>query len=261
TTAGFVSSVFFTTDVPTPPEVAGLLATIPTPDPAGFFAVQPTGGAVELDFENEDVTPRYGSADVFLDGFGFRSVNVIDDSAVGFATQLGVEGPDADDIPVLDYAAYGPDEGLLLGLPAVTGNLSSYTAVWDINLDALTGFQSLLQTDVSQESDGELFIRSDGGIGINGDYDGTVAAETWHRIAITVEDQGDGTSTLTKYLDGTLLDSQTVDAERFTLDASTGFLLLSDNDGETGTGFLGHFGLSEEVLDAAAIAALGGADG
>ena len=261
TAAGAVSSVFFSTDVPSEAEVAGLLATIPAPDAAGFFADQPSAGAVEIDFANEDVAPRYGSADVILDGFGFRTPVVINESAIALASQFGIEGPGGADVPVLDYDAYSPEEGILLGVPPLAGNPSSYTMIWDLNVDDLTGFQGLLQTDLSQDNDGEFFIRSDGGLGINGDYDGTITPGTWHRIAITVEDQGTGSSTLTKYLDGALLDSQSVSTDRFTLNSDTGFLLLADNDGETGTGYLSHFGLSLDVLDETAIAALGGATG
>ncbi|MEL7471564.1 MAG: glycerophosphodiester phosphodiesterase family protein, partial [Pseudomonadota bacterium] len=261
TAAGAVASVFYSTDVPSAAEVAGLLGLIPTPNAGGFFLEQPSQAAIEINFDDMDIAPRYGAADVFLDGFGFQTPLVINESAIALASQFGIAGPDGADIPVLDYAAYTPDEGVLVGVPPAVGDLSSYTAVWDINFDDLPGFQGLLQTDLSQDNDGELFIRSDGGIGINGDYDGTVTPGTWHRIAITVEDQGDGTATLSKYLDGAFLDDQTVDAARFTLNATTGFLLLADNDSETSTGYLSHFGLSEEVLDAGAIAALGGADG
>ncbi len=261
TAPGAVSSVFFSSEVPSAAEVAALVATIPTANAAGFFPSAPSQGAVEINFENEDVAPRYGAAAVFLDGFGFQTPAVVNDSRIGLASQLEIVGPGGVDTPVLDYAAYTPAEGILVGVPPIAGDLASYTAVWDINVDGLAGFQALLQTDVDQADDGELFLRADGGIGINGDYDGTVTPETWHRIAITVEDQGDGTSILSKYLDGAFLDSQTVSSDRFVLPAATGFLLLTDDDNETGTGHLAHFGLSEQVLDEAAVAALGSADG
>ncbi len=261
TAAGAASSVFFSTDVPEPADVAALLATIPNASAAGFFAAAPTAAAIELDFAGEDLAPRYGAAEVVLEGFGFRTPVQLNDSAIALATQFGIEGPDGADIAVLDYAAYTPEEGVRVELPSFGPDLTSYTAVWDLRLDALPGFQALLQTDPGQEGDGELFVRADGGIGINGDYDGAVLTDTWRRIAITVEDLGDGTAQLSKYLDGVFLDDQTVSTDRFALSAQTGFLLLSDNDGETSTGYLSHFGLTDAVLDAAAIAALGGADG
>jgi hypothetical protein len=251
-----LSGVFFSPFVPPPADVAGLVASIALPNAFGFFPGAPVPGAIELDFANEDVAPRYGAAEVILEGFDFRTPVQINDSAIAFATQFGIAGPGGEDVPVLDYAGYGPDEGVLIRLPGIVGDLSSYTAVWDINVDALGGFQALLQTDPSQSGDADLFINGAGGIGIGGDYDGAVAPGVWNRIAITVADLGSGSATLSKYLNGVFLDSQTVDADRFTLDAASGFLLLTDDDGETGEGFLAHFGLSSEVLDAAAIAAL-----
>lgn len=259
TGSGAVSSVFFTDIVASPDDTLALVASIPTPDAAGFFA-EPPVPALEINFQNEDLAPRYGNAAVILEGFDFRSPVVTNESAIALASQFGITGPEGVDIPVLDYAAYGPDEGITVSVPPIAGDLSSYTAIFDINVDTLDGFQALLQTDITQASDGELFIDGMGGLGINGDYDGAVVAGEWARIAITVDDQGEGTSTLRKYLNGVLLDSQTVDTSRFTLNAATGFLLLTDNDGETGEGYLAHFGLSEEVLDAAAILELGGAD-
>ena len=259
--AGAVSSVFLTTEVGTPDEVASLVASIPTPTAFGILPAAPSPAAIEIRFDNEDLQPAYGSAEVFLDGFGFQTPVVLNESRLGFASQLGIVGPDGDDINVLEYDAYNPAEAILMGLPVSDHDHSSYSLIWDIRVDELSGFQSLLQTDVTQSGDGDFFIRSDGGLGINSDYDGTITTDTWHRIAITVEDQDDGSSILTKYLDGTLLDSQTVSAERFTLNTATGFLLLSDNDGETGTGYLSHFGMYETVLTASEIAALGGADG
>ena len=86
--------------------------------------------------------------------------------------------------------------------------------VWAINFDRLSGFQSLLQTEVSQGSDGQFFVRSDGGIGVNGDWDCTISANTWFRIGLTVEERNEGTSMLTKFLDGALLDIKTVEANR-----------------------------------------------
>ncbi|MBN2629644.1 MAG: hypothetical protein JXR75_03770 [Rhodobacteraceae bacterium] len=261
TSPGAISGIFFSPVLASPADVAGLAASIALPNAAGFLPGSIVQGSIEINFADEDIFVRYGEAEVILDGFGFRTPVTLNDSSIGFATQFDIEGPGGDDALVLAYADYSPAEGVLLRLPGIAGDLSSYTAVWDINVDALAGFQALLQTDVGQGNDGELFIRGDGGIGISGNYDGAVAAGVWSRIAITVQDLGNGTATLSKYLDGVFLDSQIVDAARFTLSAASGFLLMTDDDGETGSGYLAHFGLSAKVLDAAAIAALGGADG
>lgn len=141
-TAGVtLSSVFFSPIVPTPAEVAGLAASIPLPNAAGFFPGSPARGAFEIDFGNEDLAPRYGEAEVVLEGFDFRTPVAINDSTIAFATQLGIEGPGGDDAPVLSYADYAADEGVLVSMPGIAGDLTSYTAVWDVNVDDLQGFQ------------------------------------------------------------------------------------------------------------------------
>ncbi len=262
TAPGLVSSVFFTQEVPTPPEVLGILATVPTPDAAGFFPAAPSFSALEIDFTGEDIAPRYGDAAVILEGNGYRTPVDIGDSRIAFASQFGITGPGGEDVPVLDYAAYNPAEGILVSLPGGQGDLSTYTAVWDIRVDDVPfGWHALLQTDSSNSGDGELFIRGDRGLGINGDYDGTVPTDTWSRIVITVADQGDGTATLSKYIDGVFLDAQTVSADRFTLSGTDGFLILADESNETSTGYLAHFGLATRALSQSEVAALGTADG
>ena len=185
---------------------------------------------------------------------------VFGDSLIGFPADLGIEAPGGE-VPVLKTMGFSPSEALEATVPLESDDLSTYTAVWDIRLDALPGaFLSLFQTDPSNGSDGDLFVRDDGGLGINGTYDGTVPAGAWTRIAITVEDRGDGTATLSKYVDGSLAGSQTVDAARFTLQSNADLLLLADNSGETGPAALSHFGLLPEALSESGIAALGGVD-
>ncbi|TCO70060.1 metallophosphoesterase [Rhodovulum euryhalinum] len=258
----FVSSIFFTDEVPSAPEVAAILGAYASPDAAGFFPVQPSEGAVQVDFANEDVVPTYGTAEVILDGAGFRTPVVFGDSTVALASQIGIEGPGGADIPVLAFPAYARDEGLRLDLPAGLGTVTSYTMVWDVRVGAMeSGWFAFLQTDVTQSGDGEFFARaSDRAIGIGGDYDGALPQDAWARVAITVADQGDGTALLSKYIDGTLIDTQSVNSDRFALNSDTGFLILTENDGETAKGYLSHFGVSAAVLDAGAVAALGSAD-
>lgn len=259
TAPGYVSSVFFLAD-PDLEVVGAAIASAPEPDAAGFFPGSPGGGAIELNFAGNDIAPSYGSATVVLEGADLQSVVSVGDSRFGRASQLGIEGPGAD-IAVMEHGSYGASEGLHVSPEGLEGTVSSYTMVWDLNLSELpAGYHGLFQTDVENGSDSELFIRgSDGGLGISSVYEGSVALNAWTRVAITVETEGE-TSTLSKYIDGVLVGSQTVDAVRFSVDADKGFLVMADNDGEVGTGYLAHFGFSPEVLDAAAIAALGGAD-
>lgn len=258
TAPGYVSSVFFMND-PDFSAVGAAIAAAPVPDANGFFPQAPASSATEVNFTGNDITPRYGSAAVVLEGENLRSVATSGESRFGLASQLGVDGPGAD-IPVLQHGAYGPDEAVAVKITGLDTPLSSYTMVWDVNLQELpSGYHSLFQTDTANGNDGELFVRSDGGLGINGSYEGKVPEDTWARIAITVESDG-GKATLTKYIDGQQVGTQTVDPARFSINPDKGFLLLGDNNAEVGKGYLAHFALSSQVLDGAAIAALGGVD-
>ncbi|MFT3688406.1 hypothetical protein [Paenirhodobacter sp.] len=175
-------------------------------------------------------------------------------SRIGTAAQLGITAPGAD-VPVLNYQAFARDEGIRIDLPEGQATLTSFTMVWDVMTAPTGGFQALLQLGAENNSDADLFIRGNGGIGINGDYTGTVPADDWVRIALTVQDNGDGSSTLTKYIDGALVGTQTMPTARYTVDK--GFLILTDDDGEVNTGYLAQFAVSAGVRDVAAMGGVG----
>ncbi|MCA0941806.1 hypothetical protein LCM08_24990 [Salipiger pacificus] len=262
TSAGYISSLFFMADPPSAEEVAALVAANPDPSVDGFFAQSPAEGSIEVRFDETDLSPTYGDATAILQGSGYHTVTEFGDSQIGYAAQFGIAAPGADTL-VLRYSEFSATEGLHVMLPEGRGDLNSYTLVWDLMVEDIGGFQSLLQIDPENDSDGDFFINGSGGIGINANYKGSVPADAWVRIALTVEDLGNGSSLLSKYIDGALVGTQTMPTARFTLDADTGFLVLADNDGETGSGYLAHFGLKDSVLSAAEIADMGGvhADG
>ncbi len=152
----------------------------------------------------------------------------------------------------------------LPGAPAGT-TVSSYSLVYDLFVPSATAryFTGLFQTDVGNTSDGDLFIKKladgTGGIGISGDYTGHFAFDTWQRIAFTFTDNGDGSLTLAKYIEGTLVGTQSVSADRFSIDVAKGVLMFSDEDGENSELYVSGLLLTDEVLSAAQIQALGSA--
>src|SRR5690606_7027257 len=84
--------------------------------------------------------------------------------------------------------------------------------------------------------DAEMFISSFGGIGINAQYDGTIVAGSWHRVAFTLNNTN-GAVILRKYIDGTLEGEQNLGSGvdgRWSLLPS--FLLFADNNNETAPG-------------------------
>lgn len=260
TNAGYVSSILLMTNPPAADVVAAIVASAPEPSADGFFAVSPAEGAIEVDFTGETVNLRYGDAAVALQGSDYATIATLGESRIGMAAQLGIAAPGAD-VPVLAYQAFAQDEGIRITLPEDSTDLTSFTMVWDIMTTQTGGYQALLQLGAENTSDADLFIKGNAGVGINSSYTGTVGADTWARITLTVQDNGNGTSTLSKYIDGALVGTQSMPTARYTVDAETGFVILSDNDGEVNTGYLSQFALNEGAMSAADVAAMGGVGG
>lgn len=262
TAPGYVSAVFFMPEPPAIDYIAAALAAMPAPNPGGFLPESPWGSALEVTFENETVATRYGNAEIILEGSDYRTELVIGDSMLGRPSQLGIEGPNGADIPVLHVGGFTANEHLSVRLPIDSPTLTNYTAVWDIRIDDTTGgFQALLQTAPGNTDDADLFVNAAGGLGIGGQYHGTVPFGEWARIAISLSDNGNGTSQLSKYIDGVLVGEQTVQTSRYALQPNRDILLLTDNDGETGAAALAHFGIMPRAMTSDEIAALGDADG
>ncbi|GLK86115.1 Ig-like domain-containing protein [Ancylobacter defluvii] len=154
----------------------------------------------------------------------------------------------------------------LLVVPGGTGTAVSYTLVYDLYVPAATagGWVPFFQGDVNNSNDGDLFGKIEGngfGIGIGGNYQGVAPLDSWNRIAFTVETT-DNEVTITKYINGELVGSQTSsDPSRYAIDKAAGFLIFSDEDGETSPVHLSNFAYAETVLSTADIAGLGTANG
>ena len=122
---------------------------------------------------------------------------------------------------------------------------------------SLNKWRGLLQTDPSNASDGDLFVNNGNGIGISGQYQGKVVADTSHRLAFAINLNDKSVS---KYIDGVLVNKQTLGSG---LDARWSLLptalLFTDEDGETAAGLVNSVQIRNGTLSDAEIAALGGA--
>jgi hypothetical protein len=140
---------------------------------------------------------------------------------------------------------------------------NAWTLVMDVNFPTISGFTSLWQTDqVISGSDGDLFVRGNNdGIGIGGSYHGTIAQDTWHRVAVAI--QPSGTSyLLEKYIDGALVGTTTSGTPLDGRHAVKNVLnLFADEDGETAAGFVNSVAYYSVALSANEIGALGAASG
>ncbi|WP_295043096.1 metallophosphoesterase [uncultured Paracoccus sp.] len=170
---------------------------------------------------------------------------------------------------VLKLKALSPDHALLVQPEGVSGKITEYTLVYDLYVEDGNGtWTALLQTDLANGSDGELFIRNrgdgTGGIGISSNYTGNFTYDAWNRVAFSVSVEG-GQHVLTKFINGVQVGRQVVDTNvangsRWTLDGDKGFLLFADESNETTPLYAAAVAFTPKALDAAAIAAMGGVD-
>lgn len=137
---------------------------------------------------------------------------------------------------------------------------NEWSIVMDVKFPSITGFIGLWQTDQNiAGSDGDFFINGSGGIGIGGQYHGTVAADGWTRIAVTVRPNA-GSYTLDKYIDGALVGSSNSGTSPDGRHSVAALLhLFTDNDDETAAGSVNSLAYYDHLLSADDIAALGGA--
>ncbi len=167
------------------------------------------------------------------------------------------------------------------GAPANGGGtyVNQYSLILDVKLPAVGGWMSLYQTaasytdatstfDLSNANDGDWFVNPAAGIGISGSYGGTVVQDSWHRLALTVDNV---TGNFTSYIDGVQVQQNVgsvgTDA-RFSLYGPTTpelydwFLLFADETGgaaERGAVVVNHFQFRDWAMTGDEIAALGGA--
>lgn len=115
--------------------------------------------------------------------------------------------------------------------------VNEFTMIWDVKVDAanLGKYICLLQYNTDNDSDGALYINPSGGFWFNGgpsDFNGTIKADTWHRIVLAVN-----APNLVFYVDGVeIYTAEIADIDgKFSLDPSK-FLILGENSSNDGNG-------------------------
>jgi predicted phosphodiesterase len=171
---------------------------------------------------------------------------------------LGLPMPFGDHSGVMRFQPTTPSQGLAIALNNGGATVRDYTMVWDLFRPG-PSWQSwlpLYQTDHANASDGEFFINPGDGIGISGNYSGTVSNRRgniqWNRIAVTRAADG----TMKKYVDGALVGTQSAAGARWDIVGGT-FNILADENGESSLGYLSSFRIVDSVMSDANIAELG----
>ena len=150
------------------------------------------------------------------------------------------------------------------------GDVNHYSLLMDVCYPAASDnlYRALFQTAAGNNNDADFFIGDNtvlphaNGIGVSGQYDGTILPDTWYRIALVVDlDTPPGTPTCCKYINGTLVGSQELRDTRFapwSLESGNPSWIFSDNDGETALGYVNSVQFSDYAMTAAEVAFLGG---
>lgn len=156
------------------------------------------------------------------------------------------------------------DEGI--ALPKTTclfmdlneeNTLRTYTLVYDVRVADAYNFTSLLQTNINNTDDGEIFISKNklglnaGGLG----YGGNILADKWYRIAIVVRN-----GIISTYIDGSIVGtSQSTLNDIWCLDKK-GAYLFCDESGEHTAIDVAGIQFWKRALNDAQVATLGKAD-
>ncbi len=159
---------------------------------------------------------------------------------------------------VMHFPATSPDQGYVMTHGAAPNGGGSYVNQYTLIMDLMfpkkssRKYRALWQTNTNNANDADLFVGTTDGIGISGTYDGTIVADTWHRVAC-VFDLTLTTNHLSKYIDGLLVGAQDLDGldGRWSLDPIA--MVFTDDDNETTEGFVNSIQIRDEVLTATEI--------
>ncbi|MFD2030017.1 Ig-like domain-containing protein [Ancylobacter dichloromethanicus] len=228
---------------------------------SGPLATASDGRTVQFDF-NGDLSPSLGAGTIAIVDKKGDALETL--TKFGTASSFEIPAMPGGDDQVMFFPAPKEKQGFVVTPGGEQEVITEYSLVMDVLIpDGQGRYISLLQTDPSNSSDGDVFIRRNNATGSaelgGGGYDGAFAYGEWQRIALVVDQAEDGTVTLHKYLNGSLIGSRVVDAERFKLDGEKGFLLFADEDGEMSDAYVSGVSFTEGVLTAEQVAALGGA--
>lgn len=147
---------------------------------------------------------------------------------------------------------------MMHGLGANGGGslLNQYTLIFDVMFpNRPNNWAVLYQTSPANNNDGEWFVNQNQGLGISGNYRGTVLDGTWNRLAVVVDNVA---GTLTSFINGVQVQQHTglVLDGRWAMGGTV--LLFADEDQENSDVEVNSIQLRPEAMEAADIAVLGG---
>lgn len=177
-------------------------------------------------------------------------------------------------VPVMAFGANAPSQGFTVwhgAMPNGGGRfVNKYTLIMDVMFPASSSGQwrALFQSDPFNHpgNDAEFYVGSaaaspaPNGIGAESQYDGPLAPDTWHRIALAVDLTASAGQQLSKYVNGVLAGQQSLSGGvdgRFALGPAAQ-LFTSGTEALTQPAYVSSIQFVNGCLPPAAIAALGG---
>jgi len=250
--------------------------TVKVTNVAGTFETQPATLTVitvtadvtgQWDFENGDLSATIGSPLEYFDA------NVSAGTRFGTTTTFAIPDISGTAAKVMEIPELNPMGGYIMrhGASANGGGayVNQYTLIMDVLFPEASASKWLafLQTSPANANDGDFFADTSGGIGISGNYQGTLIPNTWHRVAFAVDLSGPGPAPIVaKFIDGVKVGEQTLGEGRdgrwslnSASEASNFALLFADNDGDNALMYVNSVQFRNGRLSDAAITALGGA--
>ena len=197
-----------------------LIATFSTPDPTEGNIAPEADGQWEFGDPADLLKPVKGSITLTPCIVGSKKVDVAE--SIEAAGIQAIEGPTPDNKAIL------VPKNTALRVNRIAGTATrNYTILMDIKMQDAATFNSLLQTNISNSNDGDLFVYQNK-IGMNamGGYFGEILDNTWYRIVMVNSDDK-----VCVYINGEkVLEKATTDT-RWEFDP-WGFYLFCDEDGE-----------------------------
>lgn len=207
----------------------------------------PTGSWL---FDDTSDLLKASSGNALIPGTETTSGVISIQNSASEANIVSIAGPTAS-----NKAITVPKASLLKLVHGKTSVVDSYTIMYDIRIGDNSKYHSLLQTDLSNSSDGDFFINKSANLGLNlsgfGYGNSVLQTGKWYRVVWVVEN---GISTV--YLDGLLEKAASAANDRWKL-AAESTLLFADDDGEDNDIDVAEIGFWDTALTAGQIAGLG----
>lgn len=219
--------------------------------------------AGQWDFDNGDLSATVGAPMTYFDG---ASGATSQQTEFGTTTTFGIPNIGGEVVNVMRFPKNTPAMGYLAQVGGPNGGDGAtkknvHTLIFDILYPAAANntWRSFIQIDdLTNANDGDLFINSGNGIGISGNYPGTILPDVWHRVVFVV-DQTAGVNQIRKYIDGTFVGAQNAGGFNGRFGLLDAVLFFADETNETESGYISSIQVRNEALTNLEVLALGGA--